>query len=225
MDLTALGGVANAQVTGTVVQHMSAAGDLLFQWSPFDYFALTDLDSASRAGPTVNWTHGNALDVDADGNLVVSFRSLSEITKIDTRTGAVLWRMGGLRNQFAFETGGLPAFVSQHGLRLTGPGRLVLLDNLGNATGTRGEHYAYDEGARRARQIAAYESSPAVTAQLGGATQALPGGRVLVAYGNGGRVEEYDASGRVVWRIEGNPGYIFRAQRIRSLYQPRIEWR
>jgi len=225
MDLTALGGVANAQVLGTVVQHMSAAGDLLFQWSPFDHFALTDLDSASRAGPTVNWTHGNALDLDADGNLVVSFRSLSEITKIDTRSGAVLWRMGGLRNQFAFETDGLPAFVSQHGLRLTGPGRLVLLDNLGNATGTRGERYAYDEGAHQARQIGAYESSPAVTAQLGGTTQALPGGRVLVAYGNGGRVEEYNASGQVVWRIEGNPGYIFRAQRIRSLYQPGLEWR
>ena len=115
--------------------------------------------------------------------------------------------------------------MSQHGLRLTGPGRLVLLDNLGNATGTRGERYAYDEGAHRARQIAGYESSPAVTAPLGGATQALPGGRVLVAYGNGGRVEEYDASGRVVWRIEGNPGYIFRAQRIGSLYRPGIEWR
>jgi hypothetical protein len=24
----------------------------------------------------------------------------------------------------------------------------------------------------------------------------------------------------VVWRIEGNPGYVFRAQRIRSLYRP-----
>ena len=223
MDLTALGGVASARVQGTVVQHVSGSGALLFQWSPFDHFALTDLDSASRAGLSVNWTHGNALDLDVDGNLVVSFRSLNELTKIDTHTGAVLWRMGGRRNQFTFESDVPPAFVSQHGLRISGPGRLVLLDNLGNATGSRGERYTYDESARRARRVAAYESIPAVTAPLGGATQTLPGDRVLIAYGNGGRVEEYDASGRVVWRIEGSPGYIYRAQRIRSLYQPGIE--
>jgi hypothetical protein len=35
-------------------------------------------------------------------------------------------------------------------------------------------------------------------------------------------VEEYDAAGNVVWRIEGEPGYVFRAQRIISLYQPGV---
>src|SRR3989441_10752301 len=62
MDLSGLGGVANAQVMGTVVQHVSAAGSLLFQWSPFDHFEITDLDPKSRTGANVNWTHGNSLD-------------------------------------------------------------------------------------------------------------------------------------------------------------------
>jgi hypothetical protein len=57
---------------------------------------------------------------------------------------------------------------------------------------------------------------------LGGTTQDLPGGRTLVSYGSGGRVEEYDAAGAIVWRIEGDAGYVFRAQRIRSLYHPGI---
>ena len=60
-------------------------------------------------------------------------------------------------------------------------------------------------------------SSPSVIAQLGGSTQQIPGGHVLVAFGNAGRVEEYDAAGRMVWRVK-QPGYIFRAYRIRSLY-------
>src|SRR5256886_8786772 len=93
---------------GTVVQHVSSEGDLLFQWDPFDHFEITDLVPASRTGPSVNWMHGNSLDLDTDGNLIVSFRSLSEITKIDTRTGAVLWRMGGLKNQFVFQDAGAP---------------------------------------------------------------------------------------------------------------------
>jgi len=39
-------------------------------------------------------------------------------------------------------------------------------------------------------------------------------------FGTAGRVEEYDSAGRVVWQIDGNPGYVFRAQRVRSLYNP-----
>src|SRR5262249_55338483 len=97
VDLSGLGGVAGAKGTGTVVQHLDPSGALLFDWSPFDHFDITDVNQESRSGPLVNWTHGNALDLDTDGNLIVSFRSLSEITKIDTKTGAVLWRMGGLR--------------------------------------------------------------------------------------------------------------------------------
>ena len=99
MDLTRYGGQP-AAVTGTVVQHVDALGTALFTWTPFDHFAITDLDSASRTGATVNWTHGNAIDFDTDGNLLISFRSLSEITKIDLATGAILWRLGGRANQF-----------------------------------------------------------------------------------------------------------------------------
>jgi hypothetical protein len=41
-----------------------------------------------------------------------------------------------------------------------------------------------------------------------------------VAFGVTGRVEEYDREGRLVWSIAGNGGYVFRAQRIRTLYAP-----
>lgn len=221
MNLAEQGGRADARVIGTVVQHVSAAGSLLFEWSPFDHFEITDLAAAERGGATVNWTHGNALDLDVDGNLLVSFRSLSEITKIDTRSGDVLWRMGGLRNQFAFQETPMPAFARQHSVRATAQGHLLLLDNLGNPAESRAERYVYDAQARTARLVASYGSSPAIAAQLGGTTQDLPGGRTLVSFGSAERVEEYDASGNVVWRIEA-PGYVFRAQRIHSLYRPGI---
>jgi len=222
MDLTTVGGVAGAQVTGTVVQHVSASGELLFEWNPFDHFVITDLDPADRTGASVNWTHGNALDFDGDGNLVVSFRSLNEVTKIDTRTGAVLWRMGGLRNQITFLDAPPPAFVHQHGLRFVAPSQFSLLDNLGDPGGSRAERYVVNEAERTARLVASYRSEPAVIGRLGGTTQPLPGDHTLVSFGNGDRVEEYDASGRVVWRIDGDPGYVYRAQRIHSLYQPGV---
>lgn len=221
MDLSGIGGMAGAAVTGTVVQHLDASGNLLFGWSTFDHFALTDLPEGDRTGPTVNWTHGNALDLDPEGYLYLSFRSLSEVTKVDTRTGDVVWRMGGLRNQFAFPAPGAGApFLRQHGLRVTPEGGIALLDNFGEAESSRGERWALDVGAHTASLAGTYTPAPATRANLGGTTQLLPGGGVLVAYGDGGRLEEYDAAGARVWEVEGNPGYVFRAQRIRSLYHP-----
>lgn len=222
MDLTAVGGLANARVTGTVVQHVGAAGDLRFQWSPFDHFAITDLEPADRAGPTVNWTHGNALDMDTDGNLLVSFRSLGEITKIDARSGVVIWRLGGRRNQFAFLDTPTPAFSRQHSVRACGAGTLLLLDNLGDPNESRAERYVLDEASRTARLTHSYGSVARVVTEIGGSVQMLPDGRTLVSFGTAGRVEEYDAAGRLTWRIEGNPGYVFRAQRLWSLYAPGV---
>jgi hypothetical protein len=222
MDLSDAGGFADARVTGTVVQHVSDEGALLFQWSAFDHFDVTDLDAADRSGGTVNWTHGNALDLDTEGNLLVSFRNLGEITKIDTRTGEVVWRMGGSRNDFEFTDAPVPPFARQHGLRVTAAGRLLLLDNLGDPAASAARRYEFNATARTARLAAAHAAAPPVTAHLGGTTQDLPGGRTLVSYGNGARVEEYDAGGTVVWRIEGHPGYVFRAQRILSLYRPGV---
>lgn len=225
MDLTASGGVANAQVTGTVVQHVSVQGMLLFEWSPFGHLAVTDLPAVDRSGANVNWTHGNALDLDLDGNLLVSFRSLSEIVKISTQTGDVVWRLGGSQNQFTFEDTPMPAFLRQHGVRVTGPGTISLLDNLGDPAGSRAERYVLDEVRRTARLVGSYSAEPSVTAQVGGTTQALTGGRTLVSFGSGGSVEEYDATGQMVWRIMGSPGYVFRAQRVQSLYTPGLDAR
>ncbi len=221
MDLTGVGGVAAAAVTGTVVQHLSAGGALLFDWSPFDHFAITDGDPAERRGASVNWTHGNAIDFDGDGNLIVSFRNLSEVTKIDVRTGDVLWRLGGRRNEFTFVDTPTPSFLGQHSARAYAPGALMLLDNVGDPTESRAEWYTIDERTRTARLVQSH-GTPGVITLIGGSVQSLPGDRTLVSFGTAGRVEEYDAAGRVVWRIEGNPGYVFRAQRIRSLYSPGV---
>jgi len=222
MDLTAAGGIAEARVTGTAVQHVSAAGTLLFHWSPFDHFAITDGEPSDRTGANVNWTHGNALDFDVDGNLIVSFRNLGEITKIDAVSGAVIWRMGGRRNQFTFLDSPFPAFSGQHSARVSSPNALVILDNLGSPGESRAERYTMDEAARTARLAHSYSSIPGVVTQIGGSVQDLSAGRTLVSFGTAGRVEEYDAAGRVMWAIVGNAGYVFRAQRIRSLYAPGV---
>jgi hypothetical protein len=224
VDLTSTGGPPAAQVLGVRVQHVGRDGAALFEWSAFDHLQVdfSAIDPQDRIAGAYNWTHANAIDVDSTGYLYVSFRNLNEIVKIDTRDGGVVWRMGGRANQFTLLDGADPAFVRQHGLRVAGPNRLILLDNLGNPRASRGELYEMDEQHHTARMIKTFASGDGVVAQIGGTTQTLPGGRILLSFGNGGRVEEFDSTGASVWRISGNPGYIFRAQRISSLYSPGI---
>jgi hypothetical protein len=227
LDLRASGGPEVASVTGSVVQHV-VNGTTLFEWSAFDHFELDygAIDAIDRVGSSINWTHANAFDLDEDGNLYVSFRNLSEVTKIDGRTGQVVWRLGGRRNDFAFGGSTSHRFARQHGLRVRGYGEVMLLDNLGDPARSQALRYQVNELAKVSSVAASFAPVDTVIAGLGGSTQELPDGHVLVSYGNGSRVEEYDAAGTVVWRIHGNPGYVFRAQRVFSLYQPGLGlWR
>lgn len=221
LDLSGIGGQPNAAVMGTVVQNISASGSLLFEWSPFDHFSVSPAAAQGQAiGEVMNWTHGNAFDIDGDGNLLLSFRNLSELTKVDTKTGAVIWRMGGEHSEFTFEALPEAGFFQQHGIRAGAGTEFTILDNLGNEAESRVERYEYDEQQRTVRLLSSYPSSPPVIGRLGGSTQWLPAGHILASFGNGAAVEEYGPDGGVVWRMDGNPGYVFRALRIRSLYAP-----
>ncbi len=222
MDLSAVGGDANAQVTGTTIQHVDPAGTLLFEWSPFDHFLITDADPTVYQGIVgVNWTHGNSFDFDDDGNILIAFRSLNEITKINSQSGAVMWRMGGLRNQFTFQGAPDAGFSRQHSVRAIGNGQFIVLDNLGlGINESRYERYSVDAQSLTATLEQSYGSMPPVTTPIGGSVQAVGSDQYLVSFGTQGRVELFDASGLKLWNIEGNPGYVFRAQRIHSLYAP-----
>jgi hypothetical protein len=220
MDLSALGGVVNAQVTGTVVQHIAPDGQVLFQWNAFDHFQITDLPAADRSGPSVNFTHGNGIDLDTDGNLILSFRSLSEVTKVDVTTGQVMWRLGGLANEFSFVNDTKGTFQRQHGVRRAGAAQIQMLDN-GLGAPSRFVSYTIDPIAHTATAQTEFVESPATYAPVGGGTQHHANGHSVVTFGQAGKVVEIDQAGNRAWELTGLTGmYVFRVQRIQSLYFP-----
>lgn len=218
MDLSGLGGDAAALVTGTVVQHLSAAGALLWEWNAFDHFAITDLPLDDRTGPNVNFTHGNGIGFDEDGNLLLGFRSLSEVTKVNVATGAVMWRLGGLQNQFTILNDPKGLFEHQHGVRPAGPGQIQMLDN-GLAAPSRLARYLINPVAHTALMEWQFIDAPGTWTLVGGSTQYHPDGHATVSFGRAGRVIEVDEAGNRVWELTGLAGtYVFRAQRLHSLY-------
>jgi len=124
------------------------------------------------------------------------------IVRFTSKERSDVTRQRRQENQFTFIDSPLPAFSRQHGLRVSAPATITLLDNLGSPGDSRAERYTVDEATRTARLTHSYGSTPAVVTEIGGSVQNLPGSRTLVSFGTAGRVEEYDEAGRVMWRIE-----------------------
>ncbi len=187
-----------------------------------DLTAYGGFDSADviPSSPNVNFTHGNALDFDADGNLLLCFRALAEVTKVDRTTGEVIWRFGGKRNEFTVLSDPDWAFMFQHGLRSAGAGWIQLFDNRANAP-SRFIRYLIDPEHRTAVLAVDFRDAPDSHSRTGGSTQYLSNGHTLISFGRAGRVVEVDETGSRAWELTGLDGiYAFRAQRVQSLYRP-----
>lgn len=97
-DLSTCGGPANASVIALVIQEVDKKRNVYFEWNSLDHIPLTDTNQPLTSA-NVDYVHGNAVAQDLDGNILLSSRHLSEITKIDRNTGEIIWRLGR-QNQF-----------------------------------------------------------------------------------------------------------------------------
>lgn len=188
VDMSAIvpGGNPAATVIGLVVQELDAAKNVVFQWRSWDHIPITDATHENLLAANIDYAHGNAIERDFDGNLLVSSRHLDEITKIDRQTGAILWRWGGKQNMFTFVGDTLP-FSHQHHIRRIANGHYTLFDNGNFHTPhfSRAVEYVLDENAMTAEAVWEYRRDPDTYGNAMGSVQRLPNGSTLVAWGTG----------------------------------------
>ena len=230
MDLTAYDAGASVPANCNTVYRLHADGGVAFFWDSFDYTTPADID------PNLVWidsspldaTHTNSIDVTSDGNYLVSSRDMSQVWKIDSQTGAMIWRLG-YHGDFTFVNDPLGGFSGQHYARELAPNDILLFDD-GNShlpVLSRSAEYKLelatgpDGGAQNtATLVWSYTPEPSIFAFAEGSAQRLSNGNTLVAYGGYSRLDEVDANGNLVWQLidEGGDGSFYRAQLIDSLY-------
>src|SRR2546426_3251407 len=103
---------------------------------------------------------------------------MGEITKIDRRTGELIWRLGGRNNQFAIVDDPLGGFSSQHSVRVLDNGNLLLYDNGLRHTPpeSRAVEYRLDVSTRTATMVWQYRRVPAVFTPFLGSVQRFQNG-------------------------------------------------
>lgn len=216
-DMTAFGGQSNATVQYCVLQELDSSRDVIFEWRSQDpgHYLFTDANQfTSLANSTVDYVHCNSIIRDNDGNIIISCRNMDEVTKINAQTGAIIWRLGGEKNQFTFiNDNNVKHFASQHDAQRIENGNLTLFNNANHMSPQRSsaKEYALNEINKTATLVWYYEHPDVngikVYGSATGNAQRLPNGNTmidwgLIPWGTGvPNQTEVDSLGNIRWEM------------------------
>jgi hypothetical protein len=195
-DLTSIGGPAAHPTLDSIVQEVDVkTGKVLFEWHSLDHVPVADTYSPILT--PFDYFHINSVDVDLDGNLLVSARNTWCVYKLDRRTGEVIWRLGGKTTDYELGPGVL--FMYQHDARAQTDGTITLYDDgSGDASHqSRAIRIGLEQATRRAVLLQEFVHPSAITAAAMGNAQFLPNGNVVVGWGTAPYVTEFGPLGDV----------------------------
>jgi hypothetical protein len=164
---------SNSTILDCAVQEVDPQGNLVWDWRASNHIEPA-MESAAPAGAGTDTSpadvyHCNSIDVNAGGDVLISFRHMNAVLLVSKTTGNVVWKLGGT----AYNKDGAQiltiqddpegAFYLQHDARFRPNGDISLFDDhpvaAGVTGGARGVEYALDFGAGRASVVWQYQRS------------------------------------------------------------------
>ena len=208
-DLSAKGGPADGVLHDGVIQEIDiATGRKVFEWRARDHVSVDESRAPLPQGDSAHlpwdYLHPNSVGLDADGHLLVSARHTWTCYKINKKTGAVIWRLGGSRSDFT-----IPANVKfswQHDFRRRRDGSYGMFDNGAGVTKerdySRGLVLRLDEQAKTATFVREFVHPDKLSAPTQGSFRELADGGNFIGWGQRPHFTEYTADGAV--RLSGH---------------------
>lgn len=229
-DLSSVGGAKDGQIYDGIVQEIDiATRRVLFEWHSFPRVGLKESYVAVPHRGAYDYFHINSIDVEPDGDLLVSSRDTHTVYEIDRSTGKILWRLGGKRSDFKLGPGA--SFAWQHDARRQPDGTITLFDNGATPAVEKFSRVLVlrlDEKSRKATLVRSFHHPRRLLSPYEGNAQFLTNGHVFVGWGSNPVYTEFDERGRVVLdasfgRQGGAPGTeadSYRAYRFEWKGQP-----
>ncbi|TNE80016.1 MAG: hypothetical protein EP332_08965 [Bacteroidetes bacterium] len=191
---------------GSVVMEWDAASDSL---NYLGYYAPSEFSDSTI---TVDFAHLNSISIDpTDQNLLVSFRNLDQVMKINRTTGAIMWRLGGTYSDFQLSAN--QVFLRQHYASRNSEGNIMLFDNgdLNLRAQSRVVEFGLDETNKTVTTFKSMDVPDNVFGRYMGSVQKV-NGRYIVGCGSVGRIFEMDATTGEVYRDFKSTKVSYRAQ-------------
>ncbi|MCD6012046.1 MAG: hypothetical protein K0Q79_1908 [Flavipsychrobacter sp.] len=182
---------------------------VVWQWDGSQYPELYENSTMGNkfydtTGPQ-DYVHMNSMFIDPhDSNLIVSMHNTNQVLKINRRTGAIVWRLGGRNSDF--ELTAEQVFLRQHHATLTDNGQTLLLLDNGEKSAraySRILEFQLDEQNKKITAFKAYRI-PAPFAGTRGSVQKIDG-KYLICGGSANYVLLVDSkSGEKIIELKTN---------------------
>jgi plastocyanin len=210
MDLSSMGGPANGTVVEGIVQEIDiATGAVVFEWHSLDHVPLSDSYVGAPSSGAYDYFHINSVNLDTDGNLLVSSRHTWTVYKVNRTTGAVIWRLGGKSSDFTLGPG-LP-FAWQHNAVAVDSQTIRIFDNESDGVpvlpASRVIWVQHDDTTMTATLVRSIQHPDGLSVPAEGDGQALSNGDTFVGWGILGRYSEFDPNGNLIYDASLPPGY------------------
>jgi hypothetical protein len=228
-NLTSLGLSAHQQVMDGVVQEIDIkTGKLLFQWVSSDHVPYSDSHAPMpQPGQPWDWFHINAVHLDTDGNLLISSRFTWTIYKVNLRTGAMMWQLGGKQSTFAIKAApgqkldsAGEIFAFQHDPEALGGNVYTVFDDESDGQSTlysssRAVTIRLDLATDTATLIKSVNQPEGLTAAATGNAQTTKNGDLFVSWGVLSYFSEFSSSGKLLFNAKLPDGVgTYRAYRL-----------
>jgi Arylsulfotransferase (ASST) len=228
-NLTSLGLSAHQQVIDGVVQEIDIkTGKLLFQWDSAAHVPYSDSHAPMPpSGGAWDWFHVNAVHLDTDGNLLISSRFTWTVYKVNIRTGAIMWRLGGKHSTFTLnaapgqklDSAG-EIFAFQHDPEAIGDNQYTVFDDESDGQTTlfpvsRAVTIKLDLAAGTATLIKSVDQPEGLVAGATGSAQTTRNGDLFVSWGGLSYFSEFSPSGKLLFNAKLPSGVgTYRAYRL-----------
>ena len=224
VDLTALGGPADASICDHVVQEIDPSnGSVVWSWDTADHVPVTEMDpqwwpTYITAGPTVpscgyDVYHWNAIEPTGSG-FILSYRHLDAVYRIDQTTGSIDWKLGGSTRPESLTVVGDPVFDGgshfggQHDSRLQPDGSVTLFDDGTGLRSPRAVRYGIDTTARTATLLDSVSDPDITVSFCCGSARYLGSSVWVIGWGSAGAGTEMVGPTRQMTLKFTSPGAI-----------------
>ncbi|HLX42917.1 MAG TPA: aryl-sulfate sulfotransferase [Bryobacteraceae bacterium] len=193
------GGLAGSEhegkIGGDYLEERTTDGKKVWEWRTWEHMDPAAYPITSPSDSRSEWTHGNGIAELPDGNILLSFRNISTVVRINRQTGAIDWKLGA------------PPLAGQHAPTPLRNGNILLFDNgpfradtgvqpfsrvLEINPGTKEVVWKYQDGSGPGSNHFFFSSRVSNA-------QRLPNGNTLINEGLYGRFFEVTTEGDVVW--------------------------
>lgn len=209
-DLNAVGGPTQAWGYRAVVQEVTAAGTVKWQWAASPHIATSELSQwwreiQARRNVTVEELPAYDLDhiasarLDGDG-VILAFRHLDAVYRVSRATGNILWKLGGTTTGKSLAIIGDPygpdAIGAPHDAFPLSGGRVGFIDvGLGKDHGPRFVIFRVDKANRTAEFVSQIASPIDSRPICCGSAQQLKSGNWAISWPGQPALGEYTPSG------------------------------